>query len=56
MDSTNSGLCAVNGDKHLRLEKDVDLRDHSTMRVGGSARWFAEVNSVAEVELSLIHI
>ena len=50
MDSTNSGLCAVNGDKHLRLEKDVDLRDHSTMRVGGSARWFAEVNSVAEVE------
>lgn len=50
MDSTNSGLYAVNGDRRLRLAQDVDLRDHSTMRVGGYARLFAEANSVADVE------
>jgi UDP-N-acetylmuramate dehydrogenase len=50
MNSTNSGLYAVNGDKCLQLKQDVDLRDHSTMRVGGSARLFAEANSVADVE------
>jgi UDP-N-acetylmuramate dehydrogenase len=50
MNSTNSGLYAVNGDKRLQLKQDVDLRDHSTMRVGGSARFFAEANSVADVE------
>jgi UDP-N-acetylmuramate dehydrogenase len=50
MDSTNSGLYAVNGDRRLQLEQDVDLRYHSTMRVGGSARFFAEANSIADVE------
>jgi UDP-N-acetylmuramate dehydrogenase len=50
MDSAISGLYAVNGDRRLQLEGDVDLRDHSTMRVGGFARWFTEAHSAADVE------
>jgi len=50
MDSSNSHSYAVKGDKRLQLEQDVDLRDHSTMRVGGPAKWFAEANSAADVE------
>ena len=36
--------------QRLELHQDVDLRDHSTMRVGGSARLFAEVRNAAEVD------
>jgi UDP-N-acetylmuramate dehydrogenase len=50
MGSANSGLYAVNGTRRLQLDQDVDLRDHSTMRVGGPARFFAEANSIADVE------
>jgi len=50
MDSAHSGLFAVSDEKRLQLKQDVDLRDHSTMRVGGSAKFFAEANSVADVE------
>jgi UDP-N-acetylmuramate dehydrogenase len=50
MDSANSGLYAVNGNRRLQLDQDVDLRDHSTMRVGGPGRFFAEANSIADVE------
>lgn len=37
-------------DQVLELDQDVDLRNHSTMRVGGSARLFATVRNVAEVD------
>jgi UDP-N-acetylmuramate dehydrogenase len=50
MDSAGSGIYAVNGDKRLQLARDIDLRDHSTMRVGGNARFLAEANSVGDVE------
>jgi len=36
----------------LELHQDVDLKDHSTMRVGGPARHFAKARSVADVELA----
>lgn len=36
----------------LKLEQDVDLRNHSTMRVGGSAAYFAKVHTVAEVQIA----
>jgi UDP-N-acetylmuramate dehydrogenase len=41
---------AVCGHRNLELYEDVNLRDHSTMRVGGSARLFAKVRNVADVE------
>lgn len=34
----------------LELHHNVDLRKHSTMRVGGSARLFAKVRNVTEVD------
>lgn len=37
-------------EQRLRLEHNVDLSDHSTMRVGGLATYFAKVHSVAEVQ------
>lgn len=40
----------IYGDGDLELYQDVDLRDHSTMRVGGSARLFAKVRNTAEVQ------
>lgn len=50
MESTSSDLYAVKGDRRVQLEQDVDLTHHSTMRVGGSARFFAEASSTADVE------
>jgi len=50
MDSTRSALRARGGNTGLQLERDVDLREHSTMRVGGPAKFFAEANSVADME------
>jgi hypothetical protein len=47
---TDSDLCAVNEYRRLKLEQTVDLGNHLTMRVGGSARSFSEGNSVADVE------
>lgn len=37
-------------DQLLELHENVDLKDHSTMRVGGSAKLFATVRNVAEVD------
>ena len=37
-------------DQHLGLHHNVDLKDHSTMRVGGPARLFATVRNFAEVD------
>jgi UDP-N-acetylmuramate dehydrogenase len=37
-------------DQRLELHQNVDLKDYSTMRVGGSARLFAKVRNVAEVD------
>jgi UDP-N-acetylmuramate dehydrogenase len=37
-------------DQLLELHEDVDLKDHSTMRVGGSAKLFATVRNVTEVD------
>ena len=37
-------------DHRLELHHNVDLKDYSTMRVGGSARLFAKVRNVAEVD------
>jgi UDP-N-acetylmuramate dehydrogenase len=34
----------------LELHQNVDLKDHSTMRVGGPAKLFAKVRNVAEVD------
>lgn len=37
-------------DQHLELYHNVDLKHHSAMRVGGSARLFAQVRNVTEVD------
>lgn len=37
-------------DRLLELHRNVDLKDHSTMRVGGAAKLFATVRNVAEVD------
>lgn len=37
-------------DQRLELRQNVDLSNHSTMRVGGSAKLFAQIRSAAEVK------
>jgi UDP-N-acetylmuramate dehydrogenase len=47
-------LHAIHEQHHLRLIHDVELREHSTMRIGGSANFFAEVYSTADVRCAYI--
>lgn len=37
-------------EQRLRLEQDVDLRNHSTMRVGGTATYFVQIHDATEVQ------
>lgn len=41
---------ATHGSSCIQLERDVDLREHSTMRVGGTAKLFAKVHKAADVQ------